>query len=441
MLSNFLNFRVPSTYESNFYQFQQNENLKNIKLLAFVIVFASALTRVIALIFAIDYDSSPFYKEISLANWISIFGYTLFWILTSFRWQSQGVKKWLYRSFSLFAILASLNFSRVVSAHNTKNTLLVLLMGILLVSIFILLSIRELMFLTILLFVAFMFSIAFEKLSIAEKIINIAADIILSICFFIFSRYNYYLKARHFIEVQILRVKNEEIENLVRQNTDILAYVAHDLRSPLANIEMLNNILLEEHPKLDEPKLIGRATQSAKAIIGDLLEALQRNKTELKLERVNLNGFMSKLLEQSKNQTERNLNCTIPNETLTIVINPEKFQRVLDNLIQNAHKFSKSEKPIDVLITRLDNKVRIAVRDYGIGIPQKDLDKVFDQFSPASRVGLKGERSFGIGLHIAKKMIELQKGTLQVESVENAGSTFTIEIACEVEPAVELIKT
>ncbi len=440
MTFSILSYTTPKEFGEAFTKFSEVENYKNVRLISGLIFVIAFVTRIFAISLIPDYDNQVFYREMSVANWIAICGYSTFFGLSFLRLRS-GAKKLLYRTFVLFLLGASLNFSRVISLHNTKNTLLILLVGIIVTAIFFTLSYRELLFVVFSLFVAFLFTITFEKITTQEKALNVVAGFLVSMVLFVFSRYSFYFKSRHFVEVKLLKQKNAEIAALIRQNTDILAYVAHDLRSPLANIEMLNNILLEEHPQLDEPKLIGRATQSAKAIIGDLLEALQRNKTELKLERVNLNGFMSKLLEQWKNQTERNLNCTIPNETLTIVINPEKFQRVLDNLIQNAHKFSKSEKPIDVLITRLDNKVSIAVRDYGIGIPQKDLDKVFDQFSPASRVGLKGERSFGIGLHIAKKMIELQKGTLKVESVENAGSTFTIEIACEVEPAVKLIKT
>lgn len=440
MTFSILSYTTPKEFCEAFTKFSEVENYKNVRLISGLIFVIALVTRIFTISLIPDYDNQVFYREMSVANWIAICGYSTFFGLSFLRLRSGGMKL-LYRTFVLFLLGASLNFSRVISLHNTKNTLLILLVGIIVTAIFFTLSYRELLFVVFSLFVAFLFTITFEKITTQEKALNVVAGFLVSMVLFVFSRYSFYFKSRHFVEVELLKQKNAEIAALIRQNTDILAYVAHDLRSPLANIEMLNNILLEEHPQLDEPKLIGRATQSAKAIIGDLLEALQRNKTELKLERVNLNGFMSKLLEQWKNQTERNLNCTIPNETLTIVINPEKFQRVLDNLIQNAHKFSKSDKPIDVLITRLDNKVRIAIRDYGIGIPQKDLDKVFDQFSPASRVGLKGERSFGIGLHIAKKMIELQKGTLKVESVENAGSTFTIEIACEVEPAVELIKT
>ena len=105
------------------------------------------------------------------------------------------------------------------------------------------------------------------------------------------------------------------------------------------------------------------------------------------------------------------------------------MERVLDNLIQNADKFSVKEKPIDVRLDETNrHSISISVKDYGIGIPDNLKRHIFEQFTPAGRKGLRGEKSIGIGLHISKKIIEQHQGSLSIKSEENVGTTFTVHL-------------
>ena len=100
----------------------------------------------------------------------------------------------------------------------------------------------------------------------------------------------------------------------------------------------------------------------------------------------------------------------------------------MDNLIINAIKFSKPEGNIDVSLSQTNNDIFIKVRDYGIGIPDDIQPFIFDRFSKASRNGVRGEASIGLGLSIVHQIIKKHDGNIEVSSTPDAGTTFTIKL-------------
>ncbi len=113
--------------------------------------------------------------------------------------------------------------------------------------------------------------------------------------------------------------------------------------------------------------------------------------------------------------------------------NREKINRVVNNLLINAIKFSNDNKQITVTTSVKNKKVQIAVKDDGIGIPDKLKDKVFEKFTKAKRKGTMGEPTFGLGLSICKEIVEYYHGFIWFESIENEGTTFYLEF-----PAADL---
>lgn len=137
---------------------------------------------------------------------------------------------------------------------------------------------------------------------------------------------------------------------------------------------------------------------------------------------------MKVLIQKWRTNTKRAF-VFIPTATDTFAhINPSKLERVIDNLISNGLKFSAENKPIQVNMEQQKGDVVITVKDFGIGIPAKLQEYIFNQFSKAGRRGLQGEKSIGLGLHIAKKIIEQHHGQLLMSSIENEGTTFTIKL-------------
>ncbi|RZK55221.1 MAG: HAMP domain-containing histidine kinase [Pedobacter sp.] len=264
------------------------------------------------------------------------------------------------------------------------------------------------------------------KIPFHEKITNVIAAFILGFILLCFSRYSYYFKSQHFVRLKQLEEKNLEIELLNNQKGEILGFVAHDLRNPLNNIEALSQLMLLEDENNIEAKMIGNSANQAKEIINDLLEAVKSEQGFLETKRQELISFLTPIIARWRTNSKREILFTAEPERIATAINSSKLERVIDNLISNALKFSPANKPIEIALNLHHTNVCIVVKDNGIGIPE-DLQKhIFKQFSKAGRKGLQGEKSVGLGLHISKRIIERHKGRLLMQSEENEGTAFTI---------------
>ena len=109
-----------------------------------------------------------------------------------------------------------------------------------------------------------------------------------------------------------------------------------------------------------------------------------------------------------------------------MTIDGPKIEQVLDNLLTNAAKFSNPGTRVKVTVRREDGTIRIAVADQGLGIPAPELAKLFEPFSRTSVKSTSGEKSTGLGLLIARRIVESHKGKISVQSEVGKGSTFTV---------------
>ncbi|WP_199139089.1 sensor histidine kinase [Pedobacter sp. ASV12] len=396
-------------------------------MIIFIIAFCSRIT---SLVFYADMIKIENYAEHSLGNWIQLSGAFVFYLLSTIALQSA---KWtivhrrlLTICFIIFVLLISFGVSYTVSLHNTKNTLTMFLIGIVSVSLFFAIEYREILAIAILVVIVFILSMVLPKITSQEKIMNVIAAFILGFILMGFSRYSYYFKSMHFVRLRQLEEKNLEIQHLNTQKSEILAFVAHDLRNPLNNIETLSKLLLAEDKQHNEAKMISTAAHQAKEIINDLIEAAKLDQTTMHTERLAVVPFVRSILEKWRANQQRILNFAGANETAFAHINRSKMERAIDNLISNGLKFSDPEQPLDIELSIHKQSVCIAIIDYGIGIPKKLQHHIFDQFSKAGRTGLKGEKSVGLGLHISQRIIAQHEGKLLMKSEENKGTTFSI---------------
>lgn len=133
------------------------------------------------------------------------------------------------------------------------------------------------------------------------------------------------------------------------------------------------------------------------------------------------------LLQFKANEKQQQIIFDGGDKPIITTVNHEKIWRVFNNLIVNAIKFSHAKGQIKVSISA-GQDILIAIADNGIGIHDKDKDKIFEMFTPAKRVGTDGEQPFGLGLSISKRIIENHNGQLWFESQTNAGTTFYIRL-------------
>ncbi|WP_214653081.1 tetratricopeptide repeat-containing sensor histidine kinase [Mucilaginibacter segetis] len=224
-----------------------------------------------------------------------------------------------------------------------------------------------------------------------------------------------------------------ELKDSAREKDRILRTVAHDLRNPIGGIASLTAMMIDDDYTEEQKELITLVKETSfnsLELINEILEATNIASVPLNLERVEINSLVSnsvELLRFKAAEKGQTINLETLNTPQELYISREKIWRVISNLISNATKFSPSGATINVSVTEKDDEIIIAVKDYGIGIPEKLKDQIFNMFTTAQRPGTAGEKSFGLGLSICRQIMEKHKGNIWFES--NAiGTTFYISL-------------
>jgi len=233
-----------------------------------------------------------------------------------------------------------------------------------------------------------------------------------------------------------LRERIEELQGLSRIKDEFVGMAAHDLRSPLAVIEMYASLLLEdaqnrltakEQEFLRVIKNQGRFMLNLindlldvtriesghldlKVLFGDWVECVRRN--------LDINGALA-----ARRGVTIEADIAAP-ESFMIPFDPNRMEQVLNNLVGNAVKFSPAGSRIVVRVSSEGEFVRVSVIDSGPGIPPEELAALFRPFYRGSVPLPPGERSTGLGLPIARRIVEAHGGKIGVESQPGRGSTF-----------------
>jgi len=320
--------------------------------------------------------------------------------------------------------------------HNPRNSLTMYMIWLITISIFFVFEYYETLLISVIFLVAFSVLLPYFQNSNDEIIKNQFVSVALLAIFFFSSRHVFSYRANHFIQLKTIQEKNLEIENANHLKDEILGIVAHDLRNPLAVIEGVTNLMVidvnaDDIESKENLGMIKASCEKARSIINDLIEVARNDSIEnFGVEEVELNQFLSNITnEWLHNRTGvTELVFTEAKKSVYTRVNKEKIQRVMDNLISNAIKFSISGNKIEVLLKQENGKCIIEVKDHGLGIPDELLPYVFDRFSRAGRKGVRGEDSVGMGLNIAKQIIKKHGGDITVESIEQQGTTFTIAL-------------
>lgn len=349
---------------------------------------------------------------------------------------SRRVKHVLVWLFSMSIVSGCIWISFIAQA-NPKNTLTLLMLSLIAVASVMVLSLAETLLIAFVSFITFTIGLGYYQTDLDLWISNYIGFCLVLIGYFVLSRLVYSFHANYHIKVNQIEDQNKAIEASNQSKNEILSLVAHDLRSPVGNIAQL--VKLMETGKLTDAEMetcrrhIQESCIKADSIIREILVVAQddSNQELLRTKETNLNQLLSqtvKTWEQVVNGT-RNIRLVVPDAPLYVPINHDKFQRVLDNLMNNAIKFTAvSTGVITIELQSIAKAVRITISDNGIGIPARMLPHVFDKFTSAGRTGLLQEPSIGLGLHISKQLVEKHGGRIWVESEEYKGSVFYIDL-------------
>ncbi|GEM_PF-1275701 len=221
-----------------------------------------------------------------------------------------------------------------------------------------------------------------------------------------------------------------ELEDLRR---DVSATLSHELRTPLTAIKGYLATLL--HPRAvfaEEPvrahlRRIDQQVDVLNRLIGDLLEAARLRNAALEVHprRVEMVGLLEGRLSSARARNDHPIRLEVGGE-LWAWCDPEHLAYVVDHLLSNALKFSPPGREVVVRADREEGRVRIAIQDFGVGIPPHQMERIFEMFHRIEKGSTRIHYGLGLGLFIARRIVEAHGGTLTVQSTPGAGSTFQV---------------
>lgn len=224
--------------------------------------------------------------------------------------------------------------------------------------------------------------------------------------------------------------------------------VNHELRTPLTSILGSLKILTSEafgdlpEEVIEMLVIANRNGDQLLALVNDLLDMakLDAGAMEFDFETLDVVGLVADVVENmSTFAREKNLTVEVTSTTpaMALLADRKGLVQVMTNLISNAVKFSPSDARVDVRVSTQAGSVRIDVKDYGVGIPDHQQQKIFEKFMQvrkAAAVGVAGQgpKGTGLGLSICKSIVEAHGGTISFESKENESTTFTVDLPIHV---------
>ncbi|WP_286913400.1 hybrid sensor histidine kinase/response regulator [Flavobacterium sp. UBA4197] len=235
---------------------------------------------------------------------------------------------------------------------------------------------------------------------------------------------------------QQLERLNSEKEDLLRSKTMLLATVTHDIQTPLGSVIGFSDLLKNTPVTPKQLQYLDNIRHSSHYIlklVNDLIDFSKLENNKIKIETINFN--FKDLIENTcqplvPNATNKGiqLRWDVPEELDALYISdPYRIKQVLTNLVTNAIKFTQ-EGSVSVSVSKDADWISIAVTDTGIGIPKNKQKAVFKEFTQAHSGIEKKFGGTGLGLTIAKRIMELLGGSISLESKEHTGSTFTVKI-------------
>jgi signal transduction histidine kinase len=240
------------------------------------------------------------------------------------------------------------------------------------------------------------------------------------------------------------RAEKEKLKELSDLKSEFISHVSHELRTPLTSIQWSIENLLDGIPEQPGPKIreylegVHDSSQHLGRMIENLLDVsrIEAGRIEIFLEKLDIEDQVKKILDIMKPlAAKKNIRFkTTQPESLWVRADRDRLRDILTNILDNAIKYSNDGDEIEIKIEKkIDTKklkgqdkkmVSISVTDHGAGIPKEKQQTIFERFERIREEKATRKKGLGLGLHIVKKLVELQGGRIWVESEEGKGSAF-----------------
>ncbi|MEM0513206.1 cell wall metabolism sensor histidine kinase WalK [Limosilactobacillus fermentum] len=269
---------------------------------------------------------------------------------------------------------------------------------------------------------------------------NLNEDLILSAYFSPIKRESGFVSGLVCVLHDVTSQQKEE-----RERKEFVSNVSHELRTPLTSVKSYVEALSDgaiNDPEL-APRFLGVVSDETERMIrmiNDLLSLsrMDSGTAKLNLEYVNINELLNYILNRfdmiikneaaDPSQKKYTIVRYFTKKDLWVEIDTDKFTQVVDNIMNNAVKYSPDGGVITARLLETHNHVILSISDQGLGIPRKDLGHIFDRFFRVDKARSRKQGGTGLGLAISKEVVNLLGGQIWVDSVEGKGSTFYISL-------------
>ena len=223
--------------------------------------------------------------------------------------------------------------------------------------------------------------------------------------------------------------------------TDFVAHLAHELKTPLHTLALYSEALLgpegrEESFRVDACNVIHDEVERLSSLVGNMLNITKMETGSLSLERqrIRLRDLLEDVfnhLSKSGRSGELEFELSLPRELSAVAVDKDLLRIALNNLLSNAIKYSEPGGKVTLSASETDGAIQIRVSDTGLGISPEDQEHIFEKFYRSETEEARNRGGHGLGLPLAKDIIELHRGRLSVESTLGEGTEFTINLQKE----------
>jgi PAS domain S-box-containing protein len=238
--------------------------------------------------------------------------------------------------------------------------------------------------------------------------------------------------------VEVIRDISDEQE-VDQLKSSLVSTVSHELRTPLTMIQGFSELLLTrdlaEKRSQEALKQINASAERLSRLIEDLLSVsrIDSGRLAARVEPERLDKVIEEVVAGFDERKNRSVAVDVEPHLPKVMADRDKLVQILTNLVSNALKYSAPHTPVDVAAGRVGSSVQVAVTDRGIGLTEEEQSQLFSKFFRADRDEVRDARGTGLGLYIAKSLVEMQSGQLWVNSRIGEGSTFHFSLPVAIE--------
>lgn len=234
------------------------------------------------------------------------------------------------------------------------------------------------------------------------------------------------------------------VRRLERMRSEFVANVSHELKTPIASVKgfaetLLAGALNDQETARSFLQIIFDESERLNRLIGDILDLskIESKRVPLQFSPVHLNSFMEHTVQMMLPEAQKkNIDLQLETEEdLYMEADEDRLRQIMINLLSNGISYTPEGGKVKVAISSMDTKpgedpetIRFVISDTGIGIPKKDLPRIFERFYRVDKARSRSSGGTGLGLSIVKHLVDLHKGHISVESEIGIGTTFIIDL-------------